>query len=85
MLNLIQLFIHLMGKFACFFVICFFFFFFFKIHLFDKFLQEQHQSVKQFESDWGPNCLQRLSADNKNLPLVSKEQIATIAPEKQIL
>ena len=46
---------------------------FFKINLFKKFLKEIRLSVKHFGSrsggcfvgtDLGPNCLQRLSADN---------------------
>ena len=52
---------------------------FFKINLFKKFFQENYQSVKQFQMktdilsdrhfvgpDLGPNCLQRLSADDKS-------------------
>ena len=61
----------ILGNFACFFY-CFLFFFF-QNELSEKFLQESHQSVKQFGSisacDFvGPemcqNCLQRLSADD---------------------
>ena len=46
---------------------------FFNTNFFEKFFQEYHQSVKQFGSsqapqnvgpDLGPNCLQRLSADD---------------------
>ena len=46
--------------------------FFFKIIFFEKFFQEYHQSIEQFESDQArcfvspvlcPNCLQKLSAD----------------------
>ena len=46
---------------------------FLKINFFEKSFQEYHRSVKQFGSrsgqtnvgpDLGPNCLQRLSADN---------------------
>ena len=47
---------------------------FFKVNFFEKFFQEHYQSVKQFLDpdqarhfvgpDLGPNCLQRLSADN---------------------
>ena len=46
---------------------------FFQNHLFKKFFQEYHQSVKQFGSrsgptfvgpDLSPNCLQRLSAED---------------------
>ena len=45
--------------------------FFSKINLLEKFFQEYHQSIKQFGSrsgptvcDLGPNCLQKLSADD---------------------
>ena len=43
---------------------------FFKINFFKKFFQERYQSVRQFEfkirTDFlGPNCLQKLSADQK--------------------
>ena len=47
--------------------------FFFKINFFERFFQEYHQIVKQFGSrsprrfvgsDFGLNCLQRLSADD---------------------
>ena len=56
------------------FVVCFFFFFFFFFFCFfliiKKILQEYCQSVKQFGSRSGPtfcpNCLQRLSADDKS-------------------
>ena len=46
---------------------------FFKIEIFKKNFQEYHRSIKQFGSksgrhfvgpDLGPNCLQRLSADD---------------------
>ena len=49
-------------------------FLFFKFNFFKEFFQEHNQSVKQFGSklgtmnvgsDLGPNCLQRLSADDK--------------------
>ena len=55
-------------KFCSFFVICSFFF---KTNFFENFFQEYHQSVKQFESrpELGPYCLQRLSADDKELNL----------------
>ena len=42
---------------------------FFKIIVFKPFFQEHYQSVKQFGSvgpDLGPNCLQRLLADDKS-------------------
>ena len=58
--------------------------FFFKINVFKKFNQGQYQSIKQLGSrsgpmfhvgpELGPNCLQRLSADNKSpLHLARKE------------
>ena len=56
------------------YVICLFF----KINFFQQFLQEYHQSFKQFGSrsdmtfvgpDLGPNCLQRLSADDTSKQL----------------
>ena len=49
--------------------------FFFKMKLFPKIFQKRHQGVKQFGSrsgptlvgpEFGPNCLQRFSADDKN-------------------
>ena len=63
-----------------FFMLCCRLLIFFKINIFKKFFQEYHQSVKQFGSrsgptfcpDLGPNCLQRLSADDK-LWLARKE------------
>ena len=56
---------------------------FLKIHFIKKLFQEHYQSVKQLwiqirtdihsvSPDLGPNCLQRLSADDK-LPQASKE------------
>ena len=39
--------------------------FFLKIKFFKKFFQEHYQSVKR--CDLVPNCLQRISADNKSL------------------
>ena len=43
---------------------------FFKINFFKKFFQERYQSVNQFGHsvgpDLGPNCMQRLSADNES-------------------
>ena len=43
---------------------------FFKIIFFEKFFWEHYQSVKWFGTrsgpTLGPNCLQRLSADNKS-------------------
>ena len=60
----------LLGNFAAFLLSAEFFF---KINFFDKFFQEYHQSVKQYGSssdptfcgpDFGPNCLQSLSADD---------------------
>ena len=47
-----------------------FFFFFFFFFFFKTFFQEYHQSVKQFKYRSGPNlnpnCLQRLSAEDKS-------------------
>ena len=41
--------------------------FFLKINFFKKIFQEYHQSIKHFVGpDLGPNCLQRLSADDKS-------------------
>ena len=74
-LHLSALTLCMLGNFACYFVICGFFFLFFLIIFFKKIFQEYHQSVKQFESrsgihfvgpDLGPNCLKRLSADDKS-------------------
>ena len=45
---------------------------FFKINFFKKIFQEHYQSVKQFGSRSGPNCLQRSAADDK-IALVNKE------------
>ena len=47
---------------------------FFQINVFKKYIQENFENVKVLGSrsglsvgpDLGPNCLQRLSADNKN-------------------
>ena len=51
----------LLGNFAYFNVV---FWFFFQNQLFHKFFQEwNRQSIKQYGSDLGPNCLQKLSAD----------------------
>ena len=36
---------------------------FFKINILENFFQNHYQSVKQFRTDLGPNCLHRLSAD----------------------
>ena len=59
----------MLGNFSCF---CCRLPTFFKINLYQKFFQEHYQSVKQVGSrfcgpDLGPNCLQRLSADNTSL------------------
>ena len=35
-----------------------------KINFFEKFFHEYHLSVKQIGPNLGPNCLQRLSADD---------------------
>ena len=65
--------LRMLGHFVCFFVVCgFFFVCFFKLIFSKKIFQEFHHSVKQFGSrsgldpDLDPNCLQRLSADNKS-------------------
>ena len=58
---------------VAFFVICFFFFFFFcKTNFFGKFFQDVKQlnldldqAQHYVEPDLGPNCSQRLSADDK--------------------
>ena len=59
----------MLGNFSC--LSCRLLIFFFKINVFQKFVQEHYQSVKQFglqcvSPDLGPNCLQRLSGDNKS-------------------
>ena len=55
----------LLGNFACFFVVRWFFL--------QKIFQEYHQSVKQLgSSGFGPNCLQRLSADDASRQRVNK-------------
>ena len=38
--------------------------FFFQINFFEKYFQAYHHNVRQFESRSGPNCFQRLSADD---------------------
>ena len=69
-MNLITL--CMLGNFTCF---CCRQLTFLKISFLKKIFQDHYQSVKQFGSrsgptfvrpDMGPNCLQRLSADNKN-------------------
>ena len=56
----------MLGNFSCF---CCRLLTFFKIILFEKFFQEHYQSDERFGSrsgpDLGPNCFQRLSADDK--------------------
>ena len=67
----------MLGNFACFFVVCRFFFFFFSNYIFflKKKFQEYHSVnnnlgpdlARHFvEPDLDPNCLQRLSADDKS-------------------
>ena len=60
----------------CFFFACCSFFFYFKINFFKIFVQECHQSDKQYDpdqarnnvgSDLGPDCWQQLSADDTKL------------------
>ena len=56
-----------------------------KSFIFEKFFQEYHMSVKQigsrsgptfFRPDLGPNCLQRLSADDTRRQRVNSKSLA---------
>ena len=62
--NETELIICMLGNFSCF--SCHLLTFF-KINFYKKFFQEHCESVKKFRSRLGPNCLQRLSADDKSL------------------
>ena len=57
----------MLGNFSCnAFKICCLLLNFFKINFFEKFFQEHYQSVSNaLDPDLGPNCMQRLSADDK--------------------
>ena len=69
----------MLGNFACFFIICGFFSFL--IYFLENVFQEYHQSVKQFGSrsgPTGPNCLQRLSADNKSRERIKQSTTAAV-------
>ena len=72
----------MLGNFSSFF--CRLLHFFFKINFFKKFFLERYQSVKRFgsrsdgryvSSDLGPNCLQRLSADDKYFTVKERVKI----------
>ena len=65
----------MLGNYTCFCCCLQTFFFKIKINRFEKFFQEHYQSVKMLDPDQdqlnvgpdlGPNCLQRLSADDKS-------------------
>ena len=67
-------------------------FFFSEVNYIEKIFQESHQSVKQFgckirpqgfiRPDLGPNCLQRVSADDTNRPPYISGPISSMMTNK---
>ena len=53
--------------FCCLLIFFYCFFLYKKINFFENFSHEYHQIVKQFGPGLGPNCLQKLSADDTNI------------------